>query len=140
MTDIFSTKKRSEVMSHIRSKDTSTELAVRRLVYGMGFRYRLHVARLPGRPDLVFSQLKKIIEVRGCFWHQHKGCLDSHIPKSRTEYWKPKLASNVSRDKKNENLLRSLGWQVLTLWECEISDTRSTTERLTNFLKGRLRS
>lgn len=140
MTDVFSKQKRSEVMSHIRSEDTSPELIVRRLAYRMGFRYRLHVARLPGRPDLVFCRLKKVIEVRGCFWHQHKGCKDSHIPRSGTEYWRPKLAGNVSRDKKNENLLRSLGWQILILWECEIRDARSTTERLTDFLKGGLRS
>ena len=139
MTDVFSKQKRSEVMSLIRSKDTSAEMVVRRLVYGMGFRYRLHVAHLPGRPDLVLSRLKKIIEVRGCFWHQHRGCTDSHIPKSRTEYWGPKLARNVNRDKANENLLRSLGWQVLTLWECEIKDTRSTAKRLNSFLKNRSR-
>lgn len=140
MTDVFSKQKRSEVMSRIRSKDTAAELVVRRLVYRMGFRYRLHVAHLPGRPDLVLSRLRKIIEVRGCFWHQHKGCIDSHIPKSRTEYWGPKLTRNVNRDKKNEDLLRSLRWQVLTLWECEIKDTRSTAKRLNRFLKSKLRS
>lgn len=139
MTDVFSTKKRSEVMSRIRSKDTSAELIVRRLVYAMGFRYRLHVAHLPGRPDLVLSRLNKIIEVRGCFWHQHKGCSDAHIPKSRTEYWGPKLARNVSRDRDNERLLRTLGWQTLTLWECEIKDTTDTTKRLSKFLRRRPR-
>jgi DNA mismatch endonuclease (patch repair protein) len=140
MTDVFSTKKRSEVMSRIRSKDTSAELIVRRLVYAMGFRYRLHVARLPGRPDVVLSRLKKIIEVRGCFWHQHKGCSDAHIPKSRTEYWGPKLARNVSRDRDNERLLRSLGWQILPVWECETRDRLVTAKRLRVFLGKKRRS
>src|ERR1039458_8261958 len=98
-------------MSLIHSKDTSPELIVRRLVYAMGFRYRLHVPSLPGKPDLVFSRRRKIVEVRGCFWHQHHGCPDSHIPKSRTDYWQPKLARNVTRDLQNEQQLRSLGWQ-----------------------------
>jgi DNA mismatch endonuclease (patch repair protein) len=136
LADIFSAKKRSELMSRIRSKNTSPELTVRRIVYRMGFRYRLHVARLPGKPDLVFSRLQKIVEVRGCFWHQHKGCSDSHIPKSRNEYWVPKLANNVKRDRRNERQLRSLGWQILTLWECELGDKRSVVDRLRLFLKG----
>ncbi len=135
MTDVFSKKKRSDLMSRIRSKDTSAELIVRRLVYQMGFRYRLHASHLPGRPDLVFSRLGKVIEVRGCFWHQHKICIDSHIPKSRTEYWVSKLNRNVIRDKKNEKLLKLLGWQVLILWECEIKNLRATTKRLTKFLQ-----
>jgi DNA mismatch endonuclease, patch repair protein len=139
MTDVFSDKKRSDVMSRIRSKDTSAELIVRRLVYGMGVRYRLHVAHLPGRPDLVFLGLKKIIEVRGCFWHQHKGCIDCHTPKSRTEYWGPKLARNVSRDQKNGNRLRLLGWQILILWECEIKDAEATAKRINDFLKRKSR-
>ena len=134
MADVFSKNKRSEVMSRIRSKDTSPELLVRRLVHGMGYRYRLHVAGLPGKPDLVFSRFKKIIEVRGCFWHQHNGCADSHMPKSRMDYWGPKLARNVQRDKQNEEELRSMGWEILTLWECEITDAKSTAKRLKMFL------
>jgi len=101
----------------------------------MGFRYRLHVAGLPGKPDLVFSRSKKIIDVRGCFWHQHKGCLDSHIPKSRVDYWQPKLARNVSRDKENQRRLRSLGWQMLTLWECKIVDSSALADQLRSFLE-----
>jgi DNA mismatch endonuclease (patch repair protein) len=135
MVDVFPEYKRSEVMSRIRSKDTSPELIVRRLAYGMGFRYRLHAAHLPGKPDLVFSRLKKIIDVRGCFWHQHNGCIDSHIPKSRTDYWGPKLARNLKRDKHNEKQLRSLGWKILTLWECELRDARSAAKRIKAFLK-----
>src|SRR5579863_5915913 len=102
-------------MRRIRSTDTSPELIVRRLVHGMGYRYRLHVASLPGKPDLVFVGRKKIIEVRGCFWHQHTGCIDSHIPKSRVRYWGPKLGRNKSRDAANLRRLRLQGWRVLIL-------------------------
>lgn len=102
----------------------------------MGFRYRLHVASLPGKPDLVFSRRRKIVEVRGCFWHQHKMCSDSHIPKSRSDYWGPKLTGNVKRDKQNEKQLRSLGWKILTVWECEVKDARSIANRIRLFLEG----
>jgi len=85
----------------------------------MGYRFRLHPAVLPGKPDVVFPRLMKIIEVRGCFWHQHKGCIDSHIPKSRVGYWRPKLHKNVRRDSRNLRALRALGWRVLIIWECE---------------------
>jgi DNA mismatch endonuclease (patch repair protein) len=136
VTDVFSRAKRSEVMSLIRSKNTSPELTVRRIVHEMGFRYRLHVTHLPGKPDLVFSRLRKIVEVRGCFWHQHKACRDSHIPKSRIEYWGPKLASNLKRDKQNEKLLRSLGWQILIVWECELKDMDTTARRIISFLNS----
>lgn len=100
----------------------------------MGYRYRLHVADLPGKPDLVFSRFKKIIEVRGCFWHQHKGCIDSHIPKSRTDYWVPKLRRNIQRDRKNSKNLYALGWDVLVLWECELNDLETLHERVRTFL------
>jgi DNA mismatch endonuclease, patch repair protein len=110
------------------------EMIVRRLVHAMGYRYRLHSPSLPGRPDLVFSRLKKIIEVRGCFWHQHDGCIDSHIPKSRTDYWLPKLAGNRERDRKNLSELRRLGWRVLILWECEIGSSTRLATRLQRFL------
>jgi DNA mismatch endonuclease (patch repair protein) len=83
----------------------------------------------------VFPRFKKIIEVRGCFWHQHKGCIDSHIPKSRVEYWRPKLARNVRRDRKNERRLRKQGWEILTLWECELGDAAMVSKRVRRFLK-----
>jgi DNA mismatch endonuclease (patch repair protein) len=123
-------------MRNIRSKHTSPELAVRRLVHGMGFRYRLHVPKLPGKPDLVFPALRKIIEVRGCFWHQHSGCVDSHIPKSKTEYWVPKLAKNKKRDRRNEKQLKKMGWRLLTLWECQVPDTVAVRRRVASFLEG----
>jgi DNA mismatch endonuclease (patch repair protein) len=121
-------------MRRIRHKDTSPEMIVRRLVHGMGFRYRLHVATLPGKPDIVLPRLKRIIDVRGCFWHRHSGCIDSHIPKSRREYWLPKLARNRRRDEENARKLRQLGWRVCVVWECETKDTRKLSKRLARVL------
>lgn len=100
----------------------------------MGFRYRLHVAKLPGKPDLVFSALKKIIEVRGCFWHQHGKCIDSHIPKSRLEYWRPKLERNQRRDTENLYSLKALGFRVLVIWECEVRNEQRLISKLRRFL------
>jgi DNA mismatch endonuclease, patch repair protein len=134
MTDKLSPERRSANMARIRSRNTSPEMIVRQVVYKMGFRYRLHVAYLPGKPDLVFSRLKKIIDVRGCFWHQHQGCIDSHIPKSRLEYWQPKLERNKLRDKLNQRKLRAEGWNMLTLWECELKDLDQTKRRISAFL------
>jgi DNA mismatch endonuclease (patch repair protein) len=103
----------------------------------MGFRYRLHVAKLPGKPDIVLPRLNKIIEVRGCFWHQHgRTCIDSHIPKSRIDYWKPKLERNRKRDALNLRRLRALGFTVLVIWECEVKDERSLRRKLSAFLTG----
>lgn len=133
MTDKLSPERRSENMRNIRSKHTSPEMIVRRLVHGMGYRYRLHVPTLPGKPDLVFPRLKKIIEVRGCFWHQHKSCIDGRVPKSRVGYWLPKLMRNQSRDKENHKQLRRMGWKVMTLWECEV-ETSAVLRRLRAFL------
>jgi DNA mismatch endonuclease (patch repair protein) len=134
VTDKLTPARRSENMRKIRSKNTLPETIVRRLVYAMGYRYRLHVAKLPGKPDIVFSRLKKIIEVRGCFWHQHKGCSDSHIPKSNRSYWLPKLQGNTRRDIQREKALKAMGWRVLTLWACELSDEKRLKSRLTAFL------
>jgi DNA mismatch endonuclease (patch repair protein) len=134
VTDKISPELRSLNMRNIRAKGTSPEVAVRRLVHAMGFRFRLHVAGLPGKPDLVFPGIGKIIDVRGCFWHQHKGCIDSHVPKSHVEYWRPKLARNKQRDKKTLKSLRAMGWSVLTLWECEIRNETKLRKRLLEFL------
>lgn len=121
-------------MSRIRSRDTSPEMIVRRLVHRMGYRYRLHVASLPGKPDIVLPRLKSIVEVRGCFWHQHPGCIDSHIPKSRIQYWEPKLARNQRRDQENGRKLRKLGWRVFLVWECETRAPGKLVRRLARFL------
>ena len=123
-------------MRLIRSRDTSPELIVRRLVHAMGYRYRLHVASLPGKPDMVLARLALVIEVRGCFWHRHPGCIDSHVPKTRREYWEPKLAGNQRRDAENLKRLRKLGWKVLTVWECETRSQAKLERRLRRFLGG----
>ena len=132
--DTLTPERRSANMSRIRSRDTSPEMIVRRLVHGMNYRFRLHVASLPGKPDIVLPRLKRIIEVRGCFWHQHPGCIDSHIPKSRIQYWRPKLERNQRRDKENGRLLRKLGWKVLVVWECETKSIARLSRRLDRFL------
>lgn len=122
-------------MRRIRSKDTLPELTVRRLVHAMGYRYRLHQSKLPGRPDLVFPRLKKIIQVHGCFWHGHDGCRISHVPSSRQEYWKPKLERNKLRDADHLRKLVDLGWNVLVLWECEVREDASLPEKIRRFLR-----
>jgi DNA mismatch endonuclease (patch repair protein) len=108
-------------MRRITSKNTSPEMAVRRLVHSLGYRYRLHGANLPGRPDLVFRNRKRVIFVHGCFWHLHTKCREGRVPGSRTDYWGPKLLGNVARDKRRLSELRKLGWRVLTIWECEVT-------------------
>jgi DNA mismatch endonuclease (patch repair protein) len=109
------------------------------MVHAMGYRFRLHRSDLPGKPDLVFPARMKIIEVKGCFWHQHGRCIDSHIPKSRGAYWRPKLENNVRRDKRNVRALRRLGWRVLIVWECEAKSAADEILRrkLRNFLRKR---
>ena len=134
MTDTIDQKRRSENMRRIRSRDTSPEMKVRRLLHSMGYRYRLHVASLPGRPDIVFRRIAKIIEVRGCFWHQHPGCIDSHVPKTRRHYWEPKLRRNRVRDRENLRTLQTAGWKVLVVWECETGDEHHVRRRLREFM------
>ena len=132
--DTVTSKRRSEIMSRIRGKDTLPEMFVRRLVYGMGFRYRLHVKTLPGTPDLVFRRLGKIIEVNGCFWHCHRGCRAGRLPKSRVEYWTPKLDGNRRRDARKQRGWRAAGWDVLVVWECELKNTPKVTGKILRFL------
>lgn len=112
------------------------EMLLRRLVYKMGYRYRLHRSDLPGKPDLVFSSRKKIIFVHGCFWHQHVECKDGHLPKTNLEYWIPKLEHNVQRDKKAVAELMKMGWDVLIIWECELADRELLSIKLDQFLSA----
>lgn len=105
-------------MAAVKSKDTTPEWTVRRLVHALGYRYRLHVRALPGAPDLVFPRLRKIINVHGCFWHLH-GCPRCRIPSSRRDYWVAKLGRNAERDKRTLRQLRRSGWRVLVIWECQ---------------------
>ena len=119
-------------MALIRSKDTSPEKLVRRIVYGLGYRYRLHVRSLPGCPDLVFRSRGKIVLVNGCFWHMHSNCRGCRIPKH--EYWVAKLNGNRERDKRNRRSLRLQGWKILTVWECELKNVDGVRNRLVEFL------
>lgn len=121
-------------MSKIKSKDTKPEIVVRRLLHGLGYRYRLHRTDLPGRPDLVFPSRRKIVFVNGCFWHYHEGCKTSHIPAGNQEYWQSKLARNRERDERNVALLKEDGWDVATVWECEMDNMAMIAERLIEFL------
>ena len=136
MTDVLTAEGRSRNMRQIRSKNTKPEMTVRRALYGMGFRYRLHAKALPGKPDLVFKNRRRIIFVHGCFWHQHASCADGRLPLSRPEYWLPKLARNQDRDRNHLEALAQLGWQALVIWECEVKDIFSLEERLRAFLLG----
>lgn len=119
MADVFTRAKRSEVMSGIRSKDTKPELAVRRTLHRLGYRFRLHAKNLPGRPDIVLRRYRTIVQVQGCFWHGHR-CLKGRIPEVNRDYWQPKIAGNKARDKRNQRRLRAMGWRVRTVWECKV--------------------
>jgi len=107
-------------MRSVKSKDTGPEMTVRRFLHSLGYRYRLCVQSLPGKPDLVLPKYRTVIFVHGCFWHRHKGCCHATMPETNLDYWLPKFARTVDRDKENEKSLRLLGWRVLTLWECDI--------------------
>ena len=139
MTDVFTKSKRSEVMSRIKGRNTKPELAVRSLLHRMGYRFRLHKADLPGKPDIVLARYKTVIFVHGCFWHRHKDCRFAYTPKSRTEFWLKKLESNVIRDIQVKSDLELLGWRVITLWECELRDMDQLAARLDADLGGELR-
>ena len=115
------TPQRSALMSRIRSKDTKPELLVRRVLHGLGYKFRLHVRELPGCPDIMMRRYSTIIQVKGCFWHGHN-CLKGRLPRSNRSYWLPKLRLNKSRDLKNERRLRRMGWRVKTLWECRLKN------------------
>ena len=122
---------RSKRMSLVKNKDSKAELIVRKLVHSMGYRYRLHVSNVPGKPDLVFPGKRKIIFVHGCFWHRHECFNGQRLPKSRLDFWQPKLEKNKERDIKTQAILKEQGWDVLIIWECMIKDR----ELLQNIIK-----
>lgn len=118
--DTVSERQRSWNMSRIHSKDTKPEMIVRSFLHKNGFRFRLHVKNLPGHPDIVLPKYRSVVEVRGCFWHQHPGCHRASTPSSNVEYWKVKLKRNVDRDRDTEKRLNELGWNLIVVWECEL--------------------
>ena len=134
--DTLGPKERSERMSRIQGKGMKPEMAVRRLVHSMGFRYRLHVKDLPGKPDIVFRPKKKVIFVHGCFWHRHSNCKLARMPKSRIGFWQNKLEENKKRDTSNFKALISRGWVVLVIWECQIKDRPNLKKIVRKFLSN----
>ena len=134
--DTRTEEQRRRIMQAVRTRDTGPEMIVRRLLHRLGYRYRLHRKDLPGRPDVAFLSRRKAIFVHGCFWHGH-GCPKGRLPKSRLDYWEPKLNGNKERDKRKEEELGSMGWDVLVIWQCETADLGDLAGRLHGFLGDR---
>lgn len=137
MVDTRTKEKRSEIMSKVHSKDTAPELLVRRLIFGMGYRYRLYIAGLPGKPDITMIGRRKIIDVRGCFWHGHEDCKYGLLPKSRQEFWAAKITRNRQRDRDNLLSLEGSGWKVLVVWQCELKNVELLKARLREFIESK---
>lgn len=135
--DTLSPAERSKLMSLVRGKDTKPEIVVRKLLHGMGYRYRLHGKGLPGKPDLVFPSRRKVIFVHGCFWHRHPDpkCKLARMPKSRLDFWRTKLEHNRERDLGNQARLRQLDWEYLVIWECQIRDNTAISNQAKAFLE-----
>ncbi|MDQ1769959.1 very short patch repair endonuclease [Labilibaculum euxinus] len=133
MTDTHSKETRSYNMSRIKGKNTKPELVVRRFLFANGFRYRLHAKNLPGKPDIVLPKYKTVIFVNGCFWHGHQNCKYFVPPKTRTEWWLQKITNTQKRDRQAKTELQSLGWRVITIWECELKP-KKVEERLNALL------
>lgn len=140
MTDTLTPAERSVRMAAVRGRNSKPEMVVRRLVYALGLRYRLHDRRLPGTPDLVFRSRRKVVFVHGCFWHRHEDihCKLARMPKSRLDFWGPKLQGNRERDLRNQEELIRLGWRFLVVWECEIRNREQVQNKLRTFLTGEL--
>jgi DNA mismatch endonuclease (patch repair protein) len=138
MADVHNKETRSYNMSRIRSKDTKPEMLVRRFLHKNGFRYRLHVKKLPGKPDIVLPKYKTVIFIHGCFWHGHEGCKYYVVPKTRTEWWLNKINGNINNDSAAENNLRTAGWKIIKIWECELknSSSEATLSHLSDTLKS----
>ena len=134
MPDVFNPEERSRIMAKVRGENTSPERLVRSLIHKMGYRFRLNVKDLPGKPDIVLKKHKKVIFVHGCFWHQHEGCPHAARPSSNTEYWNKKLDRNMIRDREHMHKLEYLGWNVLIVWECETRDCEKLVDKLKGFL------
>lgn len=130
MVDRISREHRSWNMSRIRGTDTTPERLVRSALHRLGFRFRLSKSRLPGRPDVVLPRHRTVVFVHGCFWHRHRDCRFAYTPKSNLRFWERKFAENVERDRRTTRKLRSLGWKVVTVWECETRDRDRLLRRL----------
>jgi DNA mismatch endonuclease (patch repair protein) len=118
--DHLTKERRSINMSKIRSKDTLPEIRIRKALWRMGYRYRLHYKQLPGKPDIVMVKQKIVVFIHGCFWHRHKNCIEASRPKTNSEYWETKIRKNMERDKKHQKEIKKLGWKVIVVWECMV--------------------
>jgi DNA mismatch endonuclease (patch repair protein) len=137
MADLFTPLERSAVMRAVKGKNTAPEMVVRRIAHRLGYRFRLHVPDLAGRPDLVFPRFSKVIFVHGCFWHWHNCKRGQRMPKSRTDYWEKKLQRNQARDRRHRKALNKAGWRVLVIWECQTKNPQLVGERIQTFLGPR---
>lgn len=133
--DIVTREHRSSIMAQIRGRDTKPELAVRRAAHALGYRFRLHRRELPGSPDMVFPARRKVVFVHGCYWHRHPGCRLAYTPKSNVTFWTAKFDRNVSRDEEAQARLIELGWDALTIWECQTTDDSRLKRLLREFLQ-----
>ena len=135
--DVHSKKVRSYNMSQIKAKNTQPELIVRKFLHSNGYRFRLHYSRLPGKPDIALPKYKTVIQVNGCFWHSHEGCKNFVLPKTNVDWWKEKLEKTKFKDRANEKKLKSLGWNLITVWECELSSVQrdKTLHNLLTFFR-----
>jgi DNA mismatch endonuclease (patch repair protein) len=136
MTDVYSKAKRSAVMARVKGRDTQPELIVRKLLWGLGARYRLHRRDLPGAPDIVLPGRKLAVFVHGCFWHGHDCARGARVPKSNRDYWVAKVARNRARDARTQTELAALGWRVEVVWECQLKDWPAMRDRLAVMLEG----
>jgi DNA mismatch endonuclease (patch repair protein) len=134
VTDVYPPWKRSAVMRRVKDRGTGPELALRRLIWSLGGRYRLNRRDLPGKPDIVLAGRRLAIRVHGCFWHGHDCARGARVPKANREYWVGKVAANRERDRAAHSALEALGWRVETVWECEIGDGQTLRERISRWL------
>jgi DNA mismatch endonuclease, patch repair protein len=135
MADIFTKQKRSEIMSHIKGKNSKQELTVRKYLYSKGFRYRLHDTRLPGKPDIKLPKYKCVVLINGCFWHGHAECKASRIPSTNEKYWKEKITQNKNRDARIAEQLKILGYTVIIIWQCQLSNKEKSAATLQSLVK-----
>lgn len=132
--DRLSRERRSRLMRRVKSKNTTPEIKVRSIVHRLGFRFRIHYNKLPGKPDIAFPGRRKVIFVHGCFWHGHHNCSKGRLPKSNLSVWRPKIEKNRLRDSENVLSLAAAGWETLVVWQCQLSDVTALTSRITSFL------
>jgi DNA mismatch endonuclease (patch repair protein) len=134
--DSVTPERRSEIMGLVKGANTRPEIAVRRILHRLGYRFRLRTKGLPGKPDVVLPKWRTVVLIHGCFWHRHPGCPNTRTPKSRVDFWTRKFDENVERDRQVQSQLEALGWRVCTVWECELSDPAGLAARLDAFIKA----